>query len=298
MDLNRLALFVRVVDTGSFTAAAVAMGMRKSSVSRGVAKLEEELGVKLLHRTTRRLTLTDAGRSYVERVRESMQGVDDATALVREMGHEPQGLVRVTAVPEFGQRGLADLVVRFLRRYPKISIELVLTSRAVDLVEEKVDIAIRAGVLRDSSLVARKILVTDLQLFAAPSYLLRRGTPKKLSDLAKHDFVLYRPQAGKNVIRLSGPKGDESVEVSGPLGADDLLFNRNAVAAGAGISLLPALSVAKHVERGEMVRVLPAYDMHGGANYVVSPEARQQLTRVKLLRDFLVANLPSMFDSY
>src|SRR5258706_10135771 len=165
MDLNRLALFVRVVDTGSFTGAAAALGMRKSSVSRGVARLEEELGVRLLHRTTRKLTLTDAGRSYVERVRESIEGVDEATAAVRELGHEPQGLVRVTAVPEFAQRGLADLVVRFLRRHPKISIELVLTSRTVDLVEEKIDIAIRAGVLRDSTLVGRKIMATELQLF-------------------------------------------------------------------------------------------------------------------------------------
>ena len=108
MDLNRLAVFVRVVDTGSFTAAATTLGMRKSSVSRGVAKLEEELGVRLLHRTTRKLTLTDAGRSYFERVRESIEGVDEATAAVRELGHEPQGLVRLTAVPEFGLLGLAE----------------------------------------------------------------------------------------------------------------------------------------------------------------------------------------------
>lgn len=296
MDLNRLALFVRVVDTGSFTAAAAALGLRKSSVSRGVARLEEELGVRLLHRTTRKLTLTDAGRAYVDRIRKSIEGVDEATAAVRELGHEPQGLVRVTAVPEFGQRGLADLVVRFLRRHPKISIELVLTSRSVDLVEEKIDIALRGGVLRDSSLVARKILATDLHLFAAPSYLASRGAPKKIGDLADHDFVLYRPQAGKNVLRLTGPKGDETIEVTGPVGADDMLFNRNAVAAGAGIGLLPAMSATKQVARGEMVRVLPAYYLHGGALYVVSPASRHQLTRVKLLRDFFIAHLESAFD--
>jgi DNA-binding transcriptional LysR family regulator len=296
MDLNRLALFVRVADTGSFTKAAAALGMRKSSVSRGVAKLEEEVGVRLLHRTTRKLTLTDAGRSYFERVRQSIEGVDEATAAVRELGHEPQGLVRVTAVPEFGNRGLADMIVRFLRRYPKISIELVLTSRSVDLVEEEIDIALRAGILRDSSLIARKILSTDMHLFAAPSYLLRRGKPKTLADLAAHDCVLYRPQAGKNVLQMTGPKGNESVEVTGPIGADEMSFNRNAVIAGAGIGLLPALSVAKQVERGEIVRVLPAYDVQGGALYVVSPASRHQLTRVKLLRDFLVANLASIFD--
>jgi DNA-binding transcriptional LysR family regulator len=127
--------------------------------------------------------------------------------------------------------------------------------------------------------------------------LLRRGKPKTISDLADHDFVMYRPQAGKNVVRLTGPKGDESVEVTGPLGADDMSFNRHAVAAGAGIGLLPVMSVAKMVERGELVKVLPAYEMGGGALYVVSPESRQQLTRVKLLREFFVANLPSMLSS-
>src|SRR5262245_54246737 len=135
MDLNQLAVFVRVVDSGSFTAAAEALGLRKSSVSRAVTKLEADLGVRLLHRTTRKLTLTESGRSYVERVRQSIEGVEEATAAVREMGREPQGLVRVTAVPDSGQLGLAEVIVRFLRRYPKISVEMVLTTRAVNLVE-------------------------------------------------------------------------------------------------------------------------------------------------------------------
>jgi DNA-binding transcriptional LysR family regulator len=295
MDLNQLAVFVRVVDAGSFTAAANGLGMRKSSVSRGIARLEDDLGVRLLHRTTRKLTLTDAGRSYFERVRQSIEGVDEATAAVREMGHEPQGLVRVTAIPEFGPRGLAEITARFVRRYPKISVEMILTSRSVDLVEEEVDLAVRAGVLRDSSLVARKILQTDLHLYAAPSYLRRRGKPKSFADLATHDFVLYRPQAGKNVMKLNGPHGDETVEVTGPIGADDLTFNRSAAAAGAGIALLPKLNVADMVERDELVPVLPEYGMRGGALYVVSPPSRQQLTRVRLLRDFLVESLPKLF---
>jgi DNA-binding transcriptional LysR family regulator len=294
MDLNRLATFVRVVDTGSFTAAATALGMRKSSVSRSVARLEEDIGVRLLYRTTRRLTLTDAGRAYFDRVRESIDGVDEATAAVKEMGREPQGLVRLTTVPELGQRGLADLLVRFLHRYAKISIELVLTSRSVDLVEERIDIAIRAGVLADSSLIARKIVSTDLHLFASPAYLRRRGRPKTLEDLAGHDCVLYRPQAGKNVLRLTGPRGDETVEIRGRIGADDMAFNRSAVMVGAGIGLLPALSVAKMVEHGELVKVLPDYAVRGGALYVVSPASRHQLTRVRLLRDFLVVHLKNL----
>src|SRR6185295_17611582 len=214
MDLNRLAIFVRVVEASSFTGAARALGLRKSSVSRGVTRLEEELGVRLLHRTTRSLALTDAGRVYFDSVREALSGVEEATAGVKEMGHEPQGTIRVTAVPDFAATFLAPLVSRFVRRYPKIHVDLVLTSRSVDLIDEGIDIAVRGGKLKDSSLVARKIFNTDLQLFAAPSYLRRRGVPKRLRDLTAHDFLLYRPEGGKNTLRLSGPKGDETVEVT------------------------------------------------------------------------------------
>src|SRR5438552_11934219 len=122
MDLNRVSLFVRVVEASSFTAAARSLGLRTSSVSRGVSQLEEDLGVRLLHRTTRSLALTDAGRSYFDRVREALSFVDDATATVQEMGQEPQGTVRLTAVPEFGANYLADILARFVRRHSKIKI--------------------------------------------------------------------------------------------------------------------------------------------------------------------------------
>jgi DNA-binding transcriptional LysR family regulator len=288
MDLNRIAMFTRVVETSSFTAAARSLGLRKSSVSRAVSHLEEELGVRLLNRTTRSVSLTDAGRVYFDRVREGLSFVTDATADVKEMGQEPQGTVRLTAVPQFAEYFLADPLVRFVRRYPKIQIDLVLTSRSVDLVEENIDIAIRAGRLEDSSLVARKIMATDLQLAAAPSYLKRRGTPKTLRDLAAHDCLLYRPEAGKNVWRLAGPDGPESVEVKGPLGADDMAFLYQAALAGAGIALLPALAQPRYVE---LVRVLPEYAMKGGAVYLVSPHARHQLARVRLLGDHLLLQL-------
>jgi len=292
MDLNRLSIFVRVVEASSFTAAARTLGLRKSSVSRSVAKLEEDLGVRLLHRTTRRLSLTDAGRAYFDRVREALSGVDEATVSVKEMGHEPQGTVRLIAVPDFATKILADIIARFVRRYPKIHVELVLTSRSIDLVQEGIDIAIRAGKLVDSSLVVRKILSTDLQLLASPAYLRRRGTPKSLRDLAAHDCILYRPEAGKNTWRLTGPNGDESVDVTGSVGADDMAFLERAALLGVGIALVPGFGVAPEIERGDLVRVLPDYAMVGGAVYLVSPAARHQLVRVRLMREFLLAQLP------
>jgi len=292
MDLNRVALFVRVVETSSFTAAARSLGLRKSSVSRGVARLEEELGVRLLERTTRSLRLTDAGRAYFERVRDALSFVGEATAQVQEMGHEPQGVVRVTAVPAFATRFLADIIVQFVRRYPKIRVEFVLTSQSVDLVEQGIDIAFRSGRLKDSSLVVRKLVPSDFHVLAAPAYLQRRGTPKELRELSRHDCLLYRPEAGKSIWRLTGPKGDESVEVTGPVAADDLPFLTQAAQAGAGIALLPVLSTATRVERGELVRVLPEYAMSGGALYIVSPSARHRLARVRVLHDFLITHLP------
>jgi DNA-binding transcriptional LysR family regulator len=291
MDLNLVSMFVQVVERGSFTAAASQLGLRKSSISRGVARLEEDLGVRLLHRTTRRLNLTEAGSAYFARVRDVTSSIDEATSEVREMGHEPRGMVRITAVPDSGSSVLADIIARFVRQYPKIRVELVLTSRSVDLVEEGIDLALRAGVLRDSPLIARKIGPTDLGLFAAPAYVRRRGKPKALRDLGQHDCVLYRPEAGKNVWRLTGPKGEASVEVTGPIGTDDMSFNAHAVAAGAGIGLLPTVLAANGLEHGKLTRVLPDYAVTGGAVYIVSPPSRHQLARVRLLRDFMASAL-------
>ena len=291
MDLNLVTMFVRVVEAGSFTVAASQIGLRKSSVSRGIARLEDELGVKLLHRTTRRLSLTEAGTAYFARVRHVASGIEEATAEVKEMGKEPRGTVRMTSVPESGSSPLPSIISRFVRRYPKIRVELVLTSRAVDLVEEGIDVALRAGVLRDSSLVARKIAASPLALFAAPSYLRRRGKPKALRELARHECVLYRPEGGKSLWRLSGPSGDASVDVSGPVASDDMAFNMRAAMAGAGIALLPAALAAGPVEQGKLAPVLPDHGVLGGAVYLVSPASRLQLARVRVFRAFLVKAL-------
>jgi DNA-binding transcriptional LysR family regulator len=290
MDLNLVSMFVEVVDSGSFTAAATRLGLRKSSVSRGVARLEEDLGVKLLHRTTRRLNLTEAGSAYFARVREVTSGIDEASAEVREMGKEPRGTVRVTAVGDTAPL-LAELAAKFVRRYPKIKIEFVLTSRAVDLVAEGIDLALRGGVLRDSSLIAHKIAPTPLALFASPAYLRRRGTPKTLRDLGDHDCVLYRPEGGRNLWRLSGPKGEVSVEVTGPIAADDLAFATQAAIAGAGICLIPTVLWRAPLAQGTLLRVLPDHALTGGAAYIVCPASRYQLARVRLFRDYLVPAL-------
>lgn len=295
MDLNHISVFLRVVEAESFTAAAAALGLPKSSVSRSVAKLEEELGVRLLQRTTRKLNLTDAGRAYFDRARAAMTGLDDAGTAVRDMGKHARGTVRVSAPVDVGVIALADIVARFVRRYPQIHVDLSLTGRLVDLVEEGFDLAVRAGKLESSSLIARKIGSTELALYAAHGYVRRRGRPRSLGDLAEHDCVLFRGHAGKATWQLTGPNGEEKIEVTGPINVDEMSFVRSAVIAGLGIGLVPIFLCPNEVEKNELVRVLPEYSHRAGALYVVSPPIRYEPARVTLFREFLVTSLAATF---
>lgn len=292
MDLNRIATFVRVVEKESFTAAADALGLPKSSVSRSVARLEEDLGVQLLQRTTRKLSLTDAGREYFERARVALEGLDEASAAVTDMGKDPRGIVRVTAPVDLGVTMLSDIVARFVRQHASIRVDLVLTSRVVNMVEEGIDLAVRAGKLADSALVARRLASPGLALFASPAYVKRRGRPKKLADLAAQDCVLFRAPSMRATWILTGPNGEERVDVGGVVSVDDMLFARRAVAAGIGVGLLPRLPLGCHTE--DIVRLLPDYELAAGALHLVWPSSRHVAARVAVFRDFLVESFAAM----
>jgi DNA-binding transcriptional LysR family regulator len=288
MDYNRVALFARVVKTGSFTAAARQVGLPKSSVSRSITRLEEDLGVRLLQRTTRRLALTDAGQQYYEAVSGSVRNIDEADAIAKEQGAEPRGLVRMTAPPELD---LSEALVAFQKKHRHITIELSLSSRRVDLIAEGFDLALRGGRLEDSSLVARRIVVSNLVLMAAPSYLRKRGRPTSFEELVDHDFVLYRAVNGAATLHLHELHGTgaRSLTVRGRLSADDLGFVVDAVAEGAGIGLLPVQAFADR--GGELEPVLPGWGAEIGGLHVVMPTAQLIPTRVALLRDFLVEHM-------
>ncbi|HEY3817384.1 MAG TPA: LysR family transcriptional regulator [Polyangiaceae bacterium] len=291
IDLNDVSTFVRVADGGGFTAAAKAMGVPKSTVSRALVRLERKLGVRLMQRTSRSLALTDAGRAYYERVRGAVASVSDATADVVDMGTEPRGTIRITAPVDVGQALVAGVVASFSHQYPKVVFEVTLTSRVVDLVAEGYDLAVRASPLRDSSLVARKLGEASLGLFAAPEYLARRGTPDAVADLATHDFVTFRSMNLGSTLPLTGPDGDETVEVHGTITADDLLFVQRVVAAGAGIGLVPLFfsDCASREELAGLRRVLPKWTLRGPGLAIVAPSARQEPRRVKLFREALLA---------
>jgi DNA-binding transcriptional LysR family regulator len=287
MDLNRAATFLRVVESGGFTAAATALGLPTSSVSRSVAKLEEDLGVVLLERTTRRVALTEVGRVYFEQVREALAGLDEATAVALDAAREPQGLVRVAVPPDFAP-ALAPIVARFLRLHPKIQIELSASARAAELVGEHADLAIAFGRLPDSSLISRRIGETAHQLYAARSYLDARGRPRALAELARHDAILLR--SGVSRWELTGPRGVESVQVTGVVAADHLGFVIEATLAGLGISLLPAFSTVSHLASGALVPVLPKLSTTIQMQ-LLTHAVRRLPHRVALLRDFLAQQL-------
>ena len=302
LDLNLVSAFVRVVEDGSFTAAAQKLGLPKSSVSRRVTALERALRVRLLQRSTRKLVLTEAGRLYFDRARASLGGLADAGAAVTDLSSEIAGPIRLTAGGNSGL--LAKLVSEFVTRYPNVQIDVVLTPRRVDLVAEGFDLALRAGPLVDSSLIARRLGRQELGLFASPAYLRKAGRPRRVADLAKHRFVLFGEPPERGHLRLTGPDGEEeTVKVSGPLVAHDMSFAADVISTGLGIALIPDIYLgwlAKgglRLGRPELERVLPDHGVVGAELSLVSPPTAYEPTRVKLLRDFLTEKLRPMIQA-
>ncbi len=211
VDLNHVALFVKVVETGSFSTAARALGVPKSTISRQIARLEADLGARLLHRTTRRLELTALGRRYYDEVRDGLERLASATDHVSATQAVPSGTIRVAAPVEMGARQIMEIVPEFLRTYPEVAVELVLHDGIVDLVAERIDVAFRTGRMPSSSLVARKLGPARRLLVASPSYLAARGTPRRLADLHAHDCIVFGPTVDaatwRPVGQLRDPRG-------------------------------------------------------------------------------------------
>lgn len=286
MDLNRASTFVRVVETGGFTRAAEAMKLPPSSISRSVARLEEELGVPLLERTTRKVSLTDAGRAFFERAREALAGLEQANALALDAAREAHGTVRLAMPPELGPR-LGDMLATFLAEHPRMRVETTFTVHGAELVGELVDLAVAIGRLPDSSLISRRIGTAANRLYAAPSYLEARGQPRRITDLARHDAVLL---GGDGRWELVGPRGVERVKVSGRVVGDHVMFVAGAAAAGLGIALLPTFLGDDRVARGQLAAVLPRYASEAPM-HLLTHGGRHVPRRVALLRDHLAGAL-------
>jgi DNA-binding transcriptional LysR family regulator len=298
LDLNHVNTFVRVVDGGSFTAAARTLGLPKSSVSRRVSALEGALRVRLLQRSTRKLVLTEAGRLFFERARTALGGLADASATVTDMSRDVAGLIRFTAAGD-STGMLAGLFGEFLALHPKVQLDVVMTPRRVDLVAEGFDLAMRAGRLIDSSLVARRLGRFDLGLFASRAYLRKAGRPTRLAELGRHRCILRGEASEPQRLHLTGPDGEETVAIDGPLVVHEMSFAVDAIVEGIGIGLVPEIYLGwtgprGRAVRGELVRVLPEYGLIGTEVALVSPTKSYEPARVKLLRDFLADRLIGM----
>ncbi|MBW2526842.1 MAG: LysR family transcriptional regulator [Deltaproteobacteria bacterium] len=284
-------MFVKVVDAGSFTGAARLLGLPRSTVSRRVARLEQRLGSRLLHRTTRRLGLTDLGTSYYERSAEGLERLEEAQALARAAQAEPRGQLRVTAPYDLGGH-LATAVAEFVKAHPLVSIEAHLTQRMVDLVAEGFDIALRAtSSLPDSSLIARPVAGGEGQLFASPDYVRAHGSPTEPEELIDHTCIVLGPSRGATTWRLQGPSGPVDVRLRGRLHTNEPTFARDAAASGAGIAYLPAFIAAAAARSGALHRVLPDYRSVESRLYVVYPTAQHLSAVVRTFRDHLLTHL-------
>jgi DNA-binding transcriptional LysR family regulator len=292
-DLNQLIIFAKVVETRSFTAAGRELGLPKSTVSRKVAQLEERLGAVLLERTTRKLSLTEVGAAFYERCARISLEVDEAEHAVQ--GHrDPQGLLRLTAPPEFATACLSELVSEFLLMHPRVDIELELTDRAVDMIEEGVDLAIHVGPLVDAGSAARLLGPIPRYLVASPSYLQRRGIPERPQDLEHHDLVVLGNPRRTPTLELRGREGESVVIGNRPrLVANSVTTLRDAVLAGVGVGMLPAFRCAEELENGALRSFLHDWTHTDAPSHAVYPSSRHLSAKVRSFLDYLVARLQS-----
>lgn len=285
-QLEDMQIFTTTVDAGSFTAAADRLGLSKQFISRRIMALEERLGARLLIRTTRKLSITDTGRSYYERALKIIEEVDEAEQLVANQNATPRGSLRISAPMSFGTLHLGPAIARFMAQYPEVRIEMDLSDRFVDIVGEGYDMAVRIGQLNDSSLVARQIAPTQLVLCASPAYLKQRGVPKTPAELKAHDCLLYGHN--RHVEWMLSDKGKPLLQpVTGRLRANNGELSRDAAIAGLGIALLPTFIVGEALREKKLKTVLDAYLPPPLGIYTVYPQHRQSSQTVKAFSEFL-----------
>jgi DNA-binding transcriptional LysR family regulator len=284
---QEMASFVAVVDTGSFIRAANASDLSKAAISRHLNDLEHRLGVRLLHRTTRRLSLTAEGQAFYARCRELLAAVDEAESEITSQSGAPSGLLRVNAPLTFGVLHLARLWGQFADMYPKVSLDVTLGDRVVDLVDEGYDLAIRITAMTNPMLVSRKLATTRMVLCASPMYLEKHGTPAHPSELTSHRAVSYTYWAGRDEWEFTGPNGPVSVHVNACIHANNGDTCRLAALEHQGIILQPTFIVGEDLELGRLVEVMPQYRSIELGIHAVYPTRKFLPLKVRRLIDFL-----------
>jgi DNA-binding transcriptional LysR family regulator len=281
--IDLVSVLVAVGESASFSGAAKRLGVTTGTVSRSIARLEALAGAQLVHRTTRRVSLSTAGQALFERAASHVRGIEAALKNLPERQQEPAGILKLTAPPDIGVTILPEVIARYLSRYPQVRVDCDLSNRKVDLVAEGFDVALRAstGPLPDSALVKRRLLPAELRYYAAPTYVARRGMPRAFGE-PEHDWIAFGPAQ-----KLVKPPPQREPRVQ----ANDMLFVREAARSGVGIGLLPSFVAEPLVSAGALVGVLPKVRVAFGTLVLLYPAADQVPRKVTAFRDVLLAAL-------
>ncbi|MCL4410397.1 MAG: LysR substrate-binding domain-containing protein [Firmicutes bacterium] len=293
-DITNLALFAHVIEAGSFSEAARQLQMPKSTLSRRISDLEEELGVRLINRTTRKLYLTDVGREFLVHCQTVVAAASAAEQVTQFVQEKPRGKVRISSPYAISQSLLAQILPEFMARYPDVSLDLVMTNKPVNLIEEQVDIALRVRAeIEESSLIARELLPSANALFASSELIERLGAPQHPTDLMNWPALSLHYSSGRYLWQFTSATNENlSLSYQPRLITDDMAMLREAARAGQGVVSLPTYLCHEYEELGYIQRVLPAWKLPVGKLHMVYPYRRGLLPAVRVLIDFLLAEMP------
>ena len=296
MDLSALQTFIEVMRQGSFAAVARERNIDPSSVSRSISGLEKELGVRLFQRTTRQLAPTEAGITYFRSIEPLLEEMQQAMDLVTEVSGQPKGRLRITASVSFGIKCIVPLLAEFEEMYPDVSVDLLLTDSRLDLVAERVDLAIRLGQLKDSTLIGQRLIATKYAVCASPDYLKQQGQLYKPEDITQHNCLLF-PFPGFNSHWLFRNRQNEitKIPVKGRTVISNAIGLQQCAIAGMGLALLPHWLINDDLDSGALIKVLPSYDVTATdfqtSAWLVYPSRSYLPLKVKVFMDFLKRNM-------
>lgn len=290
-DLKRMVIFSHVVDAGSFSGAARRLGIAKSAVSKHVSLLEQSLGVRLLNRNTRSLSMTDVGESYYQSCAKMVEVVEDAKQCISGIQDEPRGMLRVSCPASFGIDFIAPLLNEYLQDYPALNAELLLDDNVVDMTEQGIDVAIRVGWLADSSLRAKKLKDARRLLCASPAYLDHNGIPQTPEDVAKHQCVIFTLLPTPFQYKFTKNNKSLTIQIKGRLKTNNGNAVRTLVLEGAGIAALSDFLISEDLKKGALVQLLPDYHIADAGIYAVYQNQHLQQAKIRTFIDFLAERL-------
>lgn len=292
-DVSNMQLFVKVVEEGSFSAAARLYGVKPSSVSRQISQLESELGTRLFHRTTRRQSLTEAGQIYCQHALRIVADIEEATSAISNLAASPSGHLHVTVETDFAVAFIAPILPEFFERYPGIQIRLSMNTDNLNIVDSAIDLAIRFGHLQDSGLIARRIATSSSVLCASPQYIAKQGLPSHPDQLAQHNCLSFRTAPGKNYWKFKQNEKLMDVAISGSLNVNSLTFLREIALMGQGIIMIPSWMVNSALKENNLVPLLEDFSLLPSSTPInaVFAHNRHLAPKVRVFVDFLVEKL-------